>query len=130
MSELHPICQLEINEVVSNYLLQVFSTNRSIQLTKVSRRQIQRLEAAAEVILSFEEGLTEKSYILDSKRDTLAAFLTKHPWVNIELKIPYQGLVETFTIYRQLLERPEQNILVERDGTLNPTDLQVEKEEA
>ncbi|EAX64654.1 hypothetical protein TVAG_213770 [Trichomonas vaginalis G3] len=130
MTDLHPICLIELNEVISAYLLHVFGNERIRQLTKVSRRQIQRLESTAGVILSFEEGLTNKKDVIDSKRESLAAFLRKHPWVDVDLQTPYQGLVETFTTYRQLLDRPEQNLLVERDGTLSPTDESIQREEA
>ncbi|EAY01766.1 hypothetical protein TVAG_111230 [Trichomonas vaginalis G3] len=129
MTDLHPICLIEMNEAVSQYLLQVFGT-KGHHLARLSRRQITRLESTAGVILNFDLTLTDRKDVIDSKRDSLCAFLRKHPWVDIDCQSPYEDLVEAFTIYRQLLDRPEQNILVERDGTLNPTDQQLQREEA
>ncbi|EAY00459.1 hypothetical protein TVAG_443290 [Trichomonas vaginalis G3] len=116
MTELHPC---------SAYLYNTLKSKRTILLTKISRRQIQRLESAAGVILSFDSELKDKKDILDSKRESLAAFLQKHPWINIDLLSPYNTLVETFLTYRQLLDRTDQNLLVECDGSLGPTDHQI-----
>ncbi|EAX82830.1 hypothetical protein TVAG_369570 [Trichomonas vaginalis G3] len=128
MEDLPPICLIESHPALSEYLLNVFGTNRKISLPRLSKRQIMKLEVEASVYLAYDTDLTDHNEICDSKRETLIAFLHKHPWVDINCKIPYKDLVETFRVYRQLLSDSSYNLYVNTDGSLSATDLQIQRE--
>ncbi|EAX84647.1 hypothetical protein TVAG_418180 [Trichomonas vaginalis G3] len=121
MSAQHPLCQIELNQDISEYLLESLGTKREILLTRLSKRQISRLESLAGVIFDFDSELKEEKDIMDSKRDTIIKFIKRHPWLDLDLSVPFASLLKTFHIYRQLLQNKGTNLLVNLDGTLEET---------
>ncbi|KAI5504799.1 hypothetical protein TVAGG3_0634850 [Trichomonas vaginalis G3] len=104
MSVQHPLCQIELNEDIAEFLREALGNKREILLTRLSKRQISRVETRGGVIFDFDDELKEQKDIMDSKRETIIKFIKRHPWLDLDLSVPYVSLLKTFHIYRELLQ--------------------------
>ena len=111
------ITDIESNQNLRNFIFHHLSTNKTV-LTRLSNRKILNLEHLSKLIIEFVGSSELEMY--NSKRSSLANFVSKHPWIKVDNNKIFDSLLPWLQLYNKAANLGEnQYLCITRAGEID-----------
>lgn len=112
------LIDIETNESIKEYLFLTLST-APVSGYRFSKTAMLRMETLSHVTLQIKTEASSVDDVLKQKRETLAAFLYRHPWIKVDTQYPCNQLTPILKMFNDTsLTRTGRYLAITPEGNL------------